>query len=161
MSAFFLLFSVFMLVVAYTTIIPTGISHRATISPMAFPKVVLLVLFAFSTASFVRSSFVFQKKLTYLKNEKVHFFDGKIPVMFVALLAYIVLWFTIGFTFSTFIVFGFVVKYLDSAVRWRNVILITLAFTIGIFILFVLVFKIPFYDPPINHLLYLIRLRSA
>ena len=160
-ASFLLILSGWWGFIAYTTVYPPSPRRAGTISTMAIPKIALTILFIISLFQLISSVRWLFKHSQETKGQKVLLFEGKIFPLCLSLVLFAVFWRIIGFSLTAFLEFVFLSKLLEPERNTRMVILVGLAFTVGVVILFGVVFKIPFYDPLMTGLTEFIRIRSS
>ncbi len=160
--SFFICLSLVMGYVALTTKY-TANTRRSGIPTMGFPIVLISLILIFSVMQLVRSLIWLKKegKNARAEGQRIELFRGKSPVVFAAIFLYAWMWRYAGFSVSTLIAYLFISKYLEPERKWRTVLLVSVAFTIGLFLLFGVAFQIPLRDPVANAIEAFIRARVS
>ncbi len=149
-SGFLILVGTPLLVVAARTTYPRSV--RDPFKPMYLPM--FLLGFLLLTAIF----FLVENGRQLLQSHKAAGADEDAGPKFVfiskkgiftlaATILYSIAWQYLGFTISTAIFFAVVSKRLERERSWKQVIFISILFSVIIYVLFVTIFKVPFPEP--------------
>jgi hypothetical protein len=147
-SLFLMCVSIYLLYIANTSkFFLSSESHE--FSPMWFPKIILTTLFAMSCVIFCLSIHSFYRhKIDKKINLSVFdLFHKKSILTFFLILCYALLWWLIGFSISTFIYFILQTKAVDKERSLKQIVLVSVLFTMGLFVVFSLMFRVNFSEP--------------
>jgi len=153
-TTFFIIFSIFMLIVAYTT---EKVSNTSVvlIKAMTMPKAVLWLMLVISIFLLAQSV------IWYIKNrgneiwpEFKKLVHWKVAVTFTLILIYIFSWELIGFSFSTFIFFAIETKLIKPSQSITKTLVVSLIFTAAMYLLFGVGFKMFLPEPILDYLIY-------
>lgn len=145
-----------LLIIAVTTSYPASL--KDTFKPMYLP--IFLLGFLTLTALF----FLISTGLQLLRDSKAARADGETPEKFVpitssgvfafiATILYALAWQYIGFTISTAIFFALASKRFEPERPWKQVVPVSILFAVVVYVVFVIVFNVPFPEPILNGIL--------
>ncbi len=148
-SSFFILFTLFFLYVAFTSVNKFASRQlKGELAPMDVPKVVLFIMLILSIVVFVSTVrwFVHYKRNT-AGAEKDRLMPKKTVVTLGMIAVYTGIWNVLGFTLSTFIYFAAQSKFLEPDRSLKQVMLTSACFTLISVLLFHTLFHISFPEP--------------
>ncbi len=153
-SAFFMAFSIYMLVVAYTTEKVTNTSV-VLIKAMTMPKIVLWMMLGIAVL------LMLQAVSWYLRNrgkgvwpEFKKLLHWKVAVSFALVVVYALSWEYIGFSIATFIFFAIETKLVKPDQSILKTVIIALLFAAAMYLLFGVAFKMFFPEPILDLIIY-------
>ncbi|MGI6028679.1 MAG: tripartite tricarboxylate transporter TctB family protein [Candidatus Heteroscillospira sp.] len=143
-SVFFILVSIYMIYVAQTTGMPTT---DGSMSSMAFPRAMYIVIILLCTYLVVMNLMWFKKNPKDPNAEKVSFIPRKSVLTFIFICVYAALWNVIGFTASTLLFFLAEAYMLDRKRPFWLTLLIAVCACVLMYVVFGMMFKVAFPDP--------------
>lgn len=157
-AVFFMLFSSYMLYVAFTSKANMGAYAAKEMHPFTFPKIILFLMlfFAIICFSYTLSWLIKNKKkeqdtqITSFKEKLFFYLPQKSLMTYIFILVYIALWNVLGFALSTIAYISIQTKYLERERSMKQIILIATIVALGLTVLFSVLFRVNLPEPIID-----------